>query len=77
MRTIEEILNFEPRINVQMLAFIFLNGVAFDSLWWIVDIFNHTGEPMIIEGIVYSLVCIGSLTFFKTEFKRLNKKSGD
>ena len=67
-------LKFEPKINVQMLAFIFLNGIAFDSLYWVVDVYTHSSEVMIEAGIVYALVFIGSLTAFRIDFKRLNKE---
>ena len=72
---IEEILKFEPKINVQMLMFVFLNGIAFDSLYWTVDVYNHSGEVMIEAIMVYALVFIVSLTAFKINFKKLNKKT--
>lgn len=74
MITIDEILNFEPKVNVQMLLFLFLNAVAFDSLYWITEDFVDSGEVIIVKWIVYAVAFVGSLTAFKLEFKRLNRK---
>ena len=70
---IDEILNFEPKVNVQMLLFLFLNAVAFDSIYWMIEAFLDSGEVTIIKWIVYAIIFIVTLTAFKLEFKRLNK----
>ena len=74
MMKINEILNFEPKVNVQMLLFLFLNAVAFDSLYWITEDFVDSGEVVIIKWIVYAIAFIGTLAAFKLEFTRLNKR---
>ena len=73
MMDIDKILKFEPKVNVQMLIFLFLNAVAFDSLYWVTEDFVDSGEVIIVKWIVYAVVLIGSLTAFKMEFNRLNK----
>lgn len=72
---IDEILNFEPKVNVQMLLFLFLNAVAFDSLYWITEDFVDSGEVIIVKWVVYAVAFVGSLTAFKLEFTRLNKNN--
>jgi hypothetical protein len=71
---IDKILKFEPKVNVQMLLFLFLNAVAFDSLYWITEDFIDSGEVIIVKWIVYAVAFVGSLTAFKLEFNRLNKR---
>lgn len=71
---IDEILNFEPKVNVQMLIFLFLNAVAFDSIYWMIEVFVDSGEVITIKLIAYVIIFIVTLTAFKLEFKRLNKK---
>ena len=71
---INEMLNFEPKVNVLMLLFLFLNAVAFDSLYWITEDFVDSGEVIIVKWIVYAVAFVGSLIAFKLEFKRLNRK---
>lgn len=72
---LNKILLFEPKVNVQMLLFLFLNAIAFDSLYWIVDEIVDSGEITLLKLIVYAIVFIGSLTAFKLEFKRLNQRN--
>ena len=72
---INKILKSQPKVNVLMLLFLFLNAVAFDSLYWMIEAFVDSGEVIIVKWIVYTVAFVGTLTAFKLEFNRLNKKN--
>lgn len=70
---IDKMLKSRPNVNVVMLFFLFTNAIAFDSLYWMVEVYMLHGEFSLIRGIVYIGGFTLTLIAFTMEYKRLNK----
>ena len=73
---IDKMLKSRPNVNVVMLFYLFMNAIAFDSLYWMVEVFIVHGEFSFIRLMVYTMMFILTLIAFIMEYKRLNKHNG-
>ena len=72
---IDKMFKSRPNVNVVMLFYLFMNAIAFDSLYWMVEVSIVHGEFSFIRLMVYTMMFILTLIAFIMEYKRLNKNN--